>query len=192
MAIWVWICASFLRSRQFCNRAKRPRQRAPMVQIWGFPAPKRGRRKSEKVGDAVRLMVGWMAVLKVGDALRLMVGWPTVLKVGDARPVVLAINSEEEGWGETRGSCDLGSDDCDWISEPFGDKAGGGDIDDSSDVVFVGEVMLKLKPSSGSSSVAESDLDDLLAQTTGEISRGAKEIWASQVAAPRIEMISCY
>ncbi|KAL6999049.1 hypothetical protein U1Q18_000217, partial [Sarracenia purpurea var. burkii] len=123
----------------------------------------------------MRLKVDWTTVLKVDDAVRLKVGWTTVLKVGYTRPVVLDINLDEEGWGETRGSCDIGSDDCDWISELLDDKAGGGDIDDSGDVVFVGEVMLKPKPRSRSSSVAENDLDDLLARTTGEISQGAKE-----------------
>ncbi|KAL6974007.1 hypothetical protein U1Q18_028189 [Sarracenia purpurea var. burkii] len=40
MAIW------------FCNKAKRFRWGALMAQIWGFPAPKRRRRKNEEVGGA--------------------------------------------------------------------------------------------------------------------------------------------
>ncbi|KAL6982811.1 hypothetical protein U1Q18_016204 [Sarracenia purpurea var. burkii] len=81
----------------------------------------------------------------------------------------------------------------------------------------VGGVMLDPRPRSRPSSVAEndsdndcvaldgdpdklveiensnaSDSDELLARTTGEIPRGAKEIWASDVAAPRMEAVSCY
>ncbi|KAL6968130.1 hypothetical protein U1Q18_033933 [Sarracenia purpurea var. burkii] len=76
----------------------------------------------------------------------------------DSRPVVLDISSDEEGWGETRGSC--GGGDYDWISELLDDKVDDREPDDSDDVVFVGEVMLNPKPRSKSSSVAENDLDD--------------------------------
>ncbi|KAL6984894.1 hypothetical protein U1Q18_018274 [Sarracenia purpurea var. burkii] len=125
---------------------------------------------------------------------------------------MLDISSDEEGWGETQGSYGVGSEDYNWISELLDDKVGDREIDDSDDVVFVGEVMLSPKLRSKSSSVAEndldddcvvldgdpynsgeiensnvSDLDDLLTRMIGEIPRGTKEIWASDVAAPRME-----
>ncbi|KAL6957380.1 hypothetical protein U1Q18_048215 [Sarracenia purpurea var. burkii] len=104
-----------------------------------------------------------------------------------------------------------------WTLELFDDKVGDRGADDSDGSVFVGEAMLNPKPRLKSSSVAENDLDgdwvaldggpdksveiensnasdseDLLARTTWEIPRGAKEIGASDVVAPRMEAISCY
>ncbi|KAL6967077.1 hypothetical protein U1Q18_032881 [Sarracenia purpurea var. burkii] len=60
--------------------------------------------------------------------------------VGDARPVAFDISSDGEGWVETKGSCGIGGDDCDWISELLGDKVGDTETDDSDDVVLVGRV----------------------------------------------------
>ncbi|KAL6997264.1 hypothetical protein U1Q18_007388 [Sarracenia purpurea var. burkii] len=110
-----------------------------------------------------------------------------------------------------------GGVDYDWILELLDDKVGDREADDSDDVVLVGKAMRNPKLRSKSSSVAENDLDDdcvaldgdpgksveiensnasdsddLLARTTGELPRGAKEIWASDVAAPRMEAVSCY
>ncbi|KAL6961188.1 hypothetical protein U1Q18_038953 [Sarracenia purpurea var. burkii] len=45
-----------------------------------------------------------------------------------------------EGWVETKGSCGIGGDDYDWISELLGDKVGDTETDDSDDVVLVGGV----------------------------------------------------
>ncbi|KAL6973959.1 hypothetical protein U1Q18_028143 [Sarracenia purpurea var. burkii] len=60
--------------------------------------------------------------------------------VGDARPVAFGISSDGEGWVETKGSCGIGGDDYDWISELLGDKVGDTETDDSDDVVLVGGV----------------------------------------------------
>ncbi|KAL6994880.1 hypothetical protein U1Q18_005017 [Sarracenia purpurea var. burkii] len=67
-------------------------------------------------------------------------GLATSPKVGDARPVVFDISSDGEGWVETKGSCGIGGDDYDWISELLGDKVGDTETDDSDDVVLFGGI----------------------------------------------------
>ncbi|KAL6966823.1 hypothetical protein U1Q18_032617, partial [Sarracenia purpurea var. burkii] len=48
------------------------------------------------------------------------------------------ISSDREGWVEPKGSCGIGGDNYDWISELLGDKVGDTETDDSDDVVLVG------------------------------------------------------
>ncbi|KAL6952926.1 hypothetical protein U1Q18_042937 [Sarracenia purpurea var. burkii] len=49
-------------------------------------------------------------------------------------------SSDGEGLAETKGSCGIGGDDYDWISELLGDEVGDTETDDSDDVVLVGGV----------------------------------------------------